>query len=202
MELSRIDDASTALASRMRVPRTNLNINDLAEEIERLIGPAKPDRKPSVYGEAMETMRNALLGALRSRLDPDPDKLKNLVIWYLQKCGADMQNPDKNAPDKKDGVDADITAVFENIKVVLYAQVKHHTGTASEWAVEQVSRYREQMENAGGEYHPIPWVLSTGDKFSDEAVRLAGINRVRLIDGHAFAAMLIDKGLQNIDEAF
>jgi hypothetical protein len=200
-ELSRADYAGAALTSRMKVRQTTVDISDLAQEIEEVIQAAKSGKKPSVYGAVMEPMRNALLDAMRSRLTPD--KLERLVVWYLRKCGADgVTIPAKNAPDKKDGADADVVAAFENIKVVLYVQVKHHTETTSEWAVEQISRYKEQKEDAGGEYHYIPWVVSTGDKFSDEAIRLAGINRVRLIDGSAFAAMLIDKGLQNIDEAF
>jgi hypothetical protein len=200
-ELSRADYASAALASRMKVRQTTVEISDLAEEIEKVIEAAKSGKKPSLYGEAIEPMRNALLGTMRSRLDPN--KQEQLVAWYLRKCGADSVTiPAKNASDKKDGADADVIAAFENIKVILYVQVKHHTGTTSEWAIEQISKYKEQKEDTGGEYHYIPWVVSTDDKFSDEAVLLAKTNRVRLIDGKTFATMLIDKGLQNIDGAF
>ncbi|MDR2176177.1 MAG: restriction endonuclease [Synergistaceae bacterium] len=200
-ELSRYDYADAALTSRMKLRQTSADISDLAENIQNVIEAARTGAKPSVYGTVIEGMRDTLLDAIRKKLNPD--KLEYLVAWYLRKCGAEpVTIPAKNASNKKDGADADVIATFETLKVILCVQVKHHEETTSEWAVEQVSKYKEQTEDAGGEYHYITWVVSTGDQFSEEAVKLAGSSGVRLIGGREFAGMLLDRGIQNIDEAF
>ena len=51
-------------------------------------------------------------------------------------------------------------------------------------------------------YTAIPWVISSGTGFSEEAVALAQEKGVRLIDGAEFARMLVDVGIVNIDQAF
>ncbi|MDR2132072.1 MAG: restriction endonuclease, partial [Clostridiales Family XIII bacterium] len=61
---------------------------------------------------------------------------------------------------------------------------------------------REDRDDADPEYTYIPWVISTGDDFSDEAVRLAREKNVRLIDGNTFVGMLLDVGIAGIDAAF
>jgi hypothetical protein len=198
-ELLRDVYAEAALTSKMKMRQTNADITDRAEDIEKIIEAARTGQTPNIYGAVMETMEDALLGAIRNKLNPH--KMEHLVKWYFRKCGADSVSiPAKKAPNKEDGADADVIATFETIKTILYVQVKHHTGTTSEWAIKQIYKYKEQTEDANGEYHYIPWVVSTCDQFSEEAVNLAKSNRVRLINGKEFARMLIDRGIQNIDE--
>ena len=202
-KLSRDAYACAALTYRMKMRQTNANISSLAKEIEKVIEAAKAGEKPSMYGTVIEMMRDTLFDAMRNKLNSD--KMERLVKWYLCKCGADnVKILPKKEREKKEGADADVTATFETLKIILYIQVKHHTETTSEWAIKQVAKYKEQKEQKDDveEYHYLAWVVSTCDQFSEEAVRLAGISRVRLIDGKIFAQMLIDKGIQNLDEAF
>jgi hypothetical protein len=127
-----------------------------------------------------------------------------LVKWYLLQCGANAESsyfPAKNASDNIDGADADFVAVFEELKTIFYVQAKHHKNTTDEWAVEQINKYKEQKED-DVEYHHIPWVISTCEKFSEKAVNLAVKNKVRLINGLDFAELLLNAGLRNIDKAF
>ena len=51
-------------------------------------------------------------------------------------------------------------------------------------------------------YTAIPWVISSGTGFSKGAVALAQEKGIRLIGGPEFARMLVDVGIQNIDQAF
>ena len=107
---------------------------------------------------------------------------------------------------KKDYADADIVAFFDNIKVAILIQAKHHKGETNGWAVEQIDNYKKQLEDPNYEldidadnYTYIPWVISTCEDFSDEAKNKAKDSKIRLINGKEFAKMILEQGLQNID---
>ena len=105
-----------------------------------------------------------------------------------------------NDSQKEDGADADVMAVFENLKHIIYVQAKHHKGKTSNWAVEQISRYKDQKSEGDSSYTYASWVISAGDTFSDTAIRDAEEKGVRLIDGDMFARMLLDIGFLGLDE--
>ena len=88
------------------------------------------------------------------------------------------------------------------LMTTFYIQVKMHEGETSGWGVEQISKYYEQHGRCMDGYTAIPWVISSGTGFSEEAVALAQEKGVRLIDGAEFARMLVDVGIVNIDQAF
>lgn len=91
-------------------------------------------------------------------------------------------------------------------------QVKLHARTTDDWAVEQIKKYQEQLENPDSEltikekaerneYTNLAWVISTCKEYSEEAIRKSVENpakSVRLINGLEFARMLLDAGLSNI----
>ena len=52
------------------------------------------------------------------------------------------------------------------------------------------------------EYTTIPWVITSADQYSPEAISLAAENKVRLITGLEFSRMLIDAGITDINRAF
>lgn len=132
-----------------------------------------------------------------------PDKFEQLVKWYLKQIGAsDVYIPSKNEKGKNDGADADVIATFENLKVIIYVQVKYHKGCTSDWAIKQISEYKIQKENIDDEYTYIPWVITSAEKYSKEAIQKAREVNVRLIDKKEFARMLINNGLENINCAF
>ena len=142
-----------------------------------------------------------MLDIIKTQLNPD--KFELLVKWYFNKIGAtNTYRPAKNSSDKYNGADADIIAEFEPLKIIFYVQTKLHDGKTSQWAVEQISKYKNQHEFAAGDYFIIPWVISTADNFSNEAVVMAQNNNVRLIGGIEFAQMLIDSGITDINKAF
>lgn len=197
-QLSRNEYADSKLTARMKIRQTNADISDLAESINKIIN---ADTPINLYASLIDTLAEKLLDIIKTQLNPD--KFELLVKWYFNKIGAtNTYRPAKNSSDKYDGADADIVAEFEPLKIIFYVQAKLHDGRTSQWAVEQISKYKNQHEFAAGDYFIIPWVISTADSFSNEAVVIAQNNNVRLIGGIEFAQMLIDSGITDINKAF
>ena len=196
--ISRYEYADNALTSRMKIRQTNADISDLKENVQNVINAKGP---VNLYAGIIEELSEKLLDAISSQLTPD--KFELLVKWYFQKLGASKTfRPAKNESGKSEGADADIIAEFDALKIVFYVQAKLHDNVTSQWAVEQISKYKDQHENAVGEYTIIPWVVSSAKEFSSEAVTQAQNNNVRLITGLEFSRMLIDSGITDINKAF
>lgn len=194
--------ADAPLTSRMKMRQTNGNITRLKTSIDNALENARNNTPISLYGEVIEDIQLSLLKNIKNNLQDD--KFEKLIKWYFNKIGADIvEIPPKNEGFKKDGSDGDIIADFELIKVRVLVQAKYHEGETSEWAIEQISKYSEQHKELGdGEYTYINWAVTTGDDFSERARRLAEEKNVRLINGMDFAGMLIDAGIDGIDQAF
>ena len=198
LNLSRYEYADAPLTSRMKMRQTNGNITDLAESVQNAISAETPI---NLYATVIGDLAKKLLDAIKAQLNPD--KFEKLIKWYFQKIGASNSYIDaKNKSGKTDGADADIIAEFDLLKVTFYIQAKFYTDKTSEWAVQQISRYKEQFDSHFGEYTVMPWVISTADSFSSEALELAEKENIRLIAGEEFARMLIDAGITDINKAF
>ena len=124
----------------------------------------------------------------------------------MEKLGANAYIPPKNQAGKEDYADADIIARFDNINVIILIQAKHHKLETDEWAVNQIKKYKEQLENPNcalddgmDGYTYIPWVISTCSDYTKQAKEDAKEHNVKLINGKDFAKMLLQQGLQNID---
>lgn len=196
--LSRYEYADSELTSEMKNHRTNADISDLAQIVQKAIS-AKPPI--NLYSTVIEELSNRLLDAIKKHLTPD--KFELLIKWYFEKLGATRAwCPSRNSSDKSDGADADIVAEFDALKVVFYIQAKRHDGTTPDRAVEQISKYKDQHEVLSDEHTVIPWVISTADEFSDEEIKMAQENNVRLVTGTGFGKMLIDAGIADINRAF
>lgn len=194
-EISRYEYADSKLTSRMKIRATNADISDLAVNVQNVIG---ADAPINLYAEVIEELAGRLLGAIKAQLTPD--KFELLIKWYFDKLGASRTlRPAKNSSDKWDGADVDIVAEFDTLKVVFYIQAKLHDDVTSQWAVEQISKYKDQHEC---EYTAIPWVISTADSFSPDAITMAQESNVRLVAGRDFGRMLIDAGITDINRAF
>lgn len=200
-DIPRADYAEASLTSRMKIRQTNADITDLKMDVENVIE-AFAEKKPlNFYAQAIDAMELNLLKTLQTKLNDT--KLEKLIKWYLYKLGAnEVSIPSKNESGKKDGADADVIATFEPLLTILYIQAKHHVGETSDWAVEQIAKYKEQKQDAEDEYTYLAWVVSTGDKFSDEAVNSAKVAGIRLINGRQLVKMLIDIGIDGINKAF
>lgn len=194
--LSRYDYADSDLTSRMKIRQTNADISDLAPSINKALD---ADTPINLYNTVIEELADKFIAAIKIQLNPD--KFERLIKWYFQKIGAsNVYIPAKNASDKWDSADADVVAEFDALKVIFYIQAKFHDDTSSSWAVEQIAKYKNQHETMSDETM-IPWAISTAS-FSDDAIRLARENNVRLITGKEFAKMLIDAGITDINKAF
>lgn len=203
-DVSRNDYANSDLTSRLKTRQTNGSIDDIKDSVEQTIEAIKSKKPINFYDNAIES----LIKPLHHRLNKDlnPDKFEILVKRYMEKLGANAVIPPKNESGKEDYADADVIAYFDNINVAILIQAKHHKNETDDWAVQQISKYKEQLENpdyklddglAGYTY--IPWVISTCDDFTKEAKIQADENKIKLINGDDFAKMILEQGLQNID---
>ena len=196
--ISRYEYADNKLTSRMKIRQTNADISDLSDNIQNVIG---ADTPINLYSSIIEELSGKMLEAIANQLTPD--KFELLVKWYFQKLGATrVFRPAKNENGKWDGADADIIAEFDPLKIVFYVQVKLHDSVTSQWAVEQISKYKDQHENMLSDVTLIPWVISSAKEFSTDAISLAQETNVRLISGLEFSRMLIDSGITDINKAF
>lgn len=202
--LSRKEYADSALTSRLKIRQTNADITDISNSVKQAIESKKKDKPLNFYDDAIEKLIPEMLNQIVDQLNPD--KFEILIKKYTEKLGANATVLSKNQHGKKDYADADVVALFDNIKVAILIQAKHHKGETNDWAVEQINNYIKQLEDPNYEldidadnYTYIPWVISTCEDFSDEAKNKAKDSKIRLINGKEFARMILEQGLQNID---
>lgn len=189
------------LVSRMKIQTTSSEITDIGDQVEKAIISGKTNKPISLYEQSMKLLIQPLKKQLIDILDDK--KFEKLIKWYVKKTGAEYSKiPAKNEPGKKNGADADIIAEYRNLKHIIYIQAKHHKGMTSDWAVHQIKEYFSQKSEGDPDYSYAKWVVSTCDNYSEDAIKIAKENNVRLIAGEEFARMLIDVGLLNVDEAF
>lgn len=190
----------TKLIYRMKIRNATADISDLEKEVDTAIARFKNDNPINFHYEAINAIKENFIETILQKLTDS--EFEKLVKWYLEKIGAtEVFIPSKNETGKSDFADADVVATFELLKCIVYVQVKHHNGYTSDWAVHQIARYKEQKEDLAVEYTYLSWVLSSGE-FSEEVNAKAKSEGVRLIDKHEFSEMLIDLGLEGINEAF
>lgn len=191
-KVSRAKFADAKLTSRMKIRQTNGSINDLKKNIEKSIANYKENKPIHLHSIIVEKTTNLVLEAIKSELNPD--KFEKLVKIYFRTIGAnEVSIPAKNERDKEG--DADIVAVFENIKLIIYIQAKFHKGKINEWGTNQILDYKTNKESIDDGYNKIAWVITSADTFNDEAERIATENEIQLIDGLEFSKMLLNAGI-------
>jgi len=196
--ISRAEFADAALTARMKIRTTNANVSDLKSSIEKALSAYAQNKPINLRSQILEAAVPMILERLRSELNPA--KFENLVAWYFQRVGASETSiPARNEAGKEG--DADVVAIFEGIKTILYTQVKFHRDQTDEWATEQIMAYKDNKEVMDDGYSKIAWVVSSADGFSDACYALAKENKVQLVDGPKFAQMLLEVGLTNLDKA-
>lgn len=186
--------ASAKLQSRMKHQYINVDVNDLYSDIEAARFSTGPlDLHDVILEEAAPVILNAI-----HKLTPD--SFESLVKWYMDQCGASRTFiPAKNESGKEDGADADVIAEFAPLGIVFFIQAKKHEGYTDDWAIKQISRYKEQKENSSDDFTYIPWVITTAS-FEEQVKETAHSAGVRLIDGITFAKMIIDTGVNSIND--
>ncbi len=199
-DISRYDYADAALTARMKSRSTNLNISDLRESVESAIAAFDAKRPINLHSKITDATVESVLNILHRNLNPD--KFELLIKWYLIRVGASSVTiPSRNKRDKEG--DADVVAIFEPIKTVIYVQVKFHVGETPKWALEQILAYRDSMteKDSTDDYSQLSWVVSTADNYSEETIKLAKEEKIRLITGSQFVTMLLQAGITGLDEA-
>lgn len=186
--------ASSKLQSRMKHQYINVDINDLASDIEE----ARKAKAPLDLRDVI--CESAAVPVLEAIHKLTPDGFERLVKWYMEQSGAShVFIPAKNEPGKEDGADADVVAEFAPLGIVFYIQAKKHEGYTDDWAIKQISLYKTQRENTADDFTYIPWVVTTAE-FEEKVKETAHASGVRLVDGITFAKMILDTGVKSINE--
>lgn len=199
-DIPRADYADAALLSRMKVRQTNVNIDDLSQMVLDALTRYK-ENMPINFRRELDAIIPRICESINTKLDDS--KFERLVKWFFMRQGAtSVEIPPKNPSGKRGDEDVDVIATFDLLNTIYYVQVKHHIGETDSWATEQISLVKKlQDEKTDDSYSRIYWVLSSAETFSDECQRKALETGVRLIDGKAFASMLIDSGFLGVNES-
>lgn len=202
--------AEALLRTRMKMRQTSGEITDLKNEVEK----AKQTDSPIDYIESLynSELKNSLLQWIQEKITPDGQySLEDLVQWYLEQCGAEYVNKGHNQRRENrlagyDEADCDRIAEFPNLGVNIYVQIKKHNDKTDVHAVEQITQYLNaynSTDDRTSEELPaaVGWVVTTADKFTDDAIKLAEKFRsqggtLKLITGSDFAWMLLNKGFE------
>ena len=196
--ISRNKYADQPLTSRMKIRSTTARLDELKDSVDVAMERFSENKPVNLYSSILDSSQEQILSMIRD--DLNPDKFERLVKWYFQRAGASsVVIPPKNEQGKNG--DADVIAVFEDIKVIIYVQAKHHKKMTSSWALEQIKDYVSQKEGMDDGYAKVAWVVSSADEYSVESRDAAQQNRVLLIDGMEFSRMLLEAGIANLEEA-
>lgn len=188
------------LCSKLKYPGTTLEITDNAAMI--LKDALKADKPFSIYGRSIELMKKNLYDKALCQITPD--NLESLIAWYFKKKGADIYDIlPKNYSEKVEQEDADVLAIFEDLKIRFFVQAKAYKSDMDlSGAKKQLEKYMGYHVIGSDErYTNIKWIVCLAE--SDKDIKgLENIgNDIRVINGMEFAEMLLNAGIQNIDEA-
>jgi predicted Mrr-cat superfamily restriction endonuclease len=199
--ISRYDYADSDLTSRLKVRQTNVNINDLADNVLAALDKVRSNN-PIRFRKELELLEPKICEIIQTKLNPD--KFEYLVKWYFDRIGASsVVIPPKNSSEKVDYEDVDVVATFDLLKTIYYVQVKQYRGETNIWAAEQISHLKELTDGSDRQddgYTRVYWVLSSSETFSQDCINKARESNVQLIDGNSFASMLIDAGFLGISD--
>lgn len=183
--------ADQALYSRMKIRQTNACIDDIAGSIRNAILAFRDNKPVDLKESILESTVQTVLDQIRNLLNDT--KFETLVEYYLKSIGANrVETPWKGESPSGEG-DADRVAYFDQLGFAIMVQVKKHFDKTDDWAVSQIKAYGKNHHF--GEYATSLWVISSADGFSEEAVKLAAEENIRLIDGPRFARMILEAGL-------
>lgn len=201
VDISRHDYADAQLTSTMKFRGTTKDCSTLIASVQDALRAAEAKQPINLHSQILDLSQDGVLKLLQTQLKPD--KLETLICWYFRNMGASSVSiPAKNERGKEG--DGDIIATFDPLRTIYYVQAKHHVGESNDWAVQQITTYTDQKSNLDTEegYTHIPWVISTAESFSTEAIKLAEENNVLLLNGIDFARMILETGVSSLDSAF
>lgn len=200
--ISRYDFADSDLTSRLKVRQTNVCIGDIKDSVQKALENFQKNKPIRFRNEINEVVPN-ICSIIQKILNPD--KFENLVKWYFERVGAKpVVIPPKNPSDKVDYEDVDVIATFDLLKTIYYVQVKHYRGETDSWGADQISHLKElallREDRQDDGYTKVYWLVSSSEKFTEECINKARETNIQLIDGRAFASMLLDAGFLGVGE--
>lgn len=195
-EAMRRVDATPVLQRNLKARGTNCHAE--SEDVQKAIDFVEPIPFSDKLAEAL---RKKTIDTIFDELNDW--QFEKLVAWLMEKVGASSARVlPKNERDKRDGADADVEAVFDDLRLRLLIQAKLYSGSTGDHAIDQIAKYMEQKRGSYDDGYGIQgWVISTGD-FDDETIEEAVQRDVTLLDGSDFASMLLNHGFDGIDKAF
>lgn len=196
--VSKENFAMQKLSSRMKIRQTNSSLYDIKEELIETLENIKNDKYVNLKNAIVHNTEQIVFQQIQKIADSD--RFEKLVEWYLESLGAMIiKTPSKNASPTEEG-DADKVATFDKLRLTIIVQAKKHRGETNSWAVEQITNYKENNTNQEDvdDYTTLLWVISSAERYSEEAQTKARENQVRLIDGKEFARMIVENGVNNL----
>ncbi len=203
---------------RLKFRGTTADISDLSEAVEQGIQNKRNNVTVGLSQSTVDHLVELLAKAFDSGLSDIA--FEELIERYFRAIGAD-QDPeatkvyskrDKYGGTEKSG-DIDVIATFSRLRTKYVVQAKKHSAKTDATAVAQIRSYlrspeaegfRQEIDKEDFAFTLVPWVISTGDGFSPDAIKSAALGlgtdsqdmiRVHLIDGKAFARMLLEAGV-------
>lgn len=196
VNMSRYLLADQALASRMKIQGTTSFLNT---ELKQSVEIALRNEKISPYSLAMEATNEILMKSLHDSIEAN--KFERLIKWYFEKKGASQV---KILPKNESGrQDADVQAIFSYLRLTVFVQAKKHDDTVDlPHAYEQIALYKEknEIENTGDGMTYLYWIIYSSLKEQD--FEISETDDIRVISGKEFAEMLLDVGIDKLDNAF
>jgi len=201
VQIPRKGYATGDLYSKLKYQGTTLEIRDKASnELKKALAAGVPF---SIYNTSINCLKEKLYEALTKI---NPDQFESLIAWYFRKKGADIYDVlPKNYADKVEYEDADVLAVFEDLKLRIFVQAKAYKGECVDLsgAKNQIEEYMKlHVLNKENNYTNVMWIvcLAKSDNEIKDIERIKNAN-IRVVNGMEFAEMLINTGLQDIDSA-
>ncbi len=196
--ISREKYCDSKLTSRLKIRQTTANVSDLKNDILSALKRCREGRPIQLKHSILESAEAAVYKMIQDLMDSI--KFESLVEWYLKSLGAKfVHTPAKNSSPTEDG-DADKVAYFDRLKLFVMVQAKKHTGDTNAWAVKQIVSYSKNSSPTSDENGQVCalWVISACDDYNEDAYNLASEHNVRLINGHEFARLILEVGVDKM----
>ena len=197
LNIERSSFASNNLQRRLKFQMTNISLSDLASDVETAIKAKGTGKVINLKDEIEDGTADIILNKLLSRINDSG--FEKVVKWYLERLGATSASiPAKRNLSTSQG-DADVIALFDELRIALFVQVKQYNNQVDKDALEQIVRAYESYKDEYTAYTPVLWVVTTCRSFSQDAQDYAIENNVRCIDGDEFARMILEIGINNLN---
>ena len=197
LNISRKKYADNNLQRRLKFQMTNIEMTDLGDEIEKAIDNKRKGKNNNIKTAIFDSTSELIVENLKKKINDSG--FEKIVRWYLECLGATSAFiPPKSALSREKG-DIDVVALFDELRIAVFVQVKQYDFEVNKNAIEQVfNAYNSTYYNKYPDRTSLLWVVATCERFSDDAIDYANENNVRCICGNEFAQMLLNVGFKDL----